>query len=106
MKCKPHHIHLKNDATPFAVNSPLPIAYHWRDAVTQILDNYVDSGILTHVEVGEPVEWCTRMIVIAKKDGTPRITVDYQELNQHIKRETHHTPFPFDAISSIPLHSY
>ena len=45
----------------------LYLAYHWRDAVTQIFDNYVESDILTRVEVGEPVGWCTRMIVVAKK---------------------------------------
>ena len=31
---------------------------------------------------------------------------DYQALNQHIKHETHHVPYPFDIISNVPLQSY
>ncbi len=32
--------------------------------------------------------------------------MDFQELNKNIKRETHHSPRPFDAICGIPSHSY
>ena len=63
-------------------------------------------GIITPVEVGEPVDWCTRMITVAKKDGSPRVTADFQELNKHIKRETHHTSYPFNIVNKIPMHSY
>ena len=101
-----HHIHLKEGATPFAVHSPTPIPCHWRDQVKATLDRMVENGIITPVNVGEPVDWCTRMVSVAKKDGTPRITVDFQELNKNVKRETHYTPYPFNTISTIPIHSY
>lgn len=41
--------------------------------------------------VPTPVTWCHRMVVCAKKTGKPRRTVDFQPLNTHETRETHHT---------------
>ena len=42
------------------------------------------------------------MVVVAKKDGKPRRTIDFQELNKATLRETHHTPSPFHQASVIP----
>ncbi|KAK3771727.1 hypothetical protein RRG08_035782 [Elysia crispata] len=42
------------------------------------------------------------MVICAKKNGKPRRTVDFQPLNAHAKRETHHTPSPFHQASSVP----
>ena len=42
------------------------------------------------------------MVVIPKKDGKPRRTVDFQPLNAHATRETHHTMSPFHQARSIP----
>ena len=42
------------------------------------------------------------MVVCAKKDGKPRRTVDFQALNRHAKRETHHTQSPFHQARSVP----
>ena len=74
--------------------------------INKLLNKWVLQGIIIPVGVGEEVDWCTRMVVVAKKDGSPRVTVDFQELNKHIKRETHHCPRPFDVICGIPTHSY
>ena len=46
------------------------------------------------------------MVVVPKRDGGPRRTVDYQKLNSNCLRETHHTPTPFNLVSSIPKHTY
>ena len=46
--------------------------------------------------------WCSRMVVAPKKDGTPQRTVDLQRLNAATHREMHHTPSPFNLVSSIP----
>ena len=66
----------------------------------------MQAGIIIPVDVGEAVDWCTRMVVVPKKDGSPRITVDFQELNTYIKRETHHTSYPFNVVNNVPIHSY
>ncbi|KAK4327848.1 hypothetical protein Pmani_001697 [Petrolisthes manimaculis] len=46
------------------------------------------------------------MVVVAKKSGKPRRTVDFQKLNSCCLRETHHTPAPFDMVSDVPPHSF
>ena len=63
-------------------------------------------GILEKVPVGEPVEWCTKMMVVKKKDCSPRITADYQQLNNRCLRETHPNEYPLNIVSNIPIHSY
>ena len=42
------------------------------------------------------------MVVAAKKDGSPRRTVDLQRVNEATLRETHHTPSPFNLVASVP----
>ena len=44
------------------------------------------------------------MVVCAKKDGTPRRTIDFQALNKYASRETHHSPSPFHLARSVPHH--
>eukprot|EP00111_Clytia_hemisphaerica_P018819 TCONS_00055643-protein len=58
--------------------------------------------VIEPVPVGEPVTWCHRMVVCAKKDGTPRRTVDFQALNANATRETHHTMSPFHQACLVP----
>ena len=70
------------------------------------LDEDVARGVIEPVPVSEAKEWCSRMVVVAKKSGQPRRTIDYQHLNAACRRETHQTPTPFDMVSSIPRHVY
>ena len=46
------------------------------------------------------------MIVAAKKDGTPRRTVDLQNLNSQCLRETHHFQSLFQLATQIPPNTY
>ena len=41
-------------------------------------------------------------VVCAKKNGTPCRTVDFQALNLHATRETHHTQSPFHQARTVP----
>ena len=107
MKGKDLHIHLVDtNVEPYAVHTPVPVAFHLEQAVDELLENWMARQIIIPVGVGEPVNWCTRAVVVLKKDGSLRLTVDFQELNKNIKRETHHSPRPFDAVCAIPSHSY
>ncbi|KAK3889447.1 hypothetical protein Pcinc_006555 [Petrolisthes cinctipes] len=106
MEGKPHSIHLLPDAKPYACHTPASVPRHWEAEVKKQLDEDIRKGILEPVPVGEATEWCARMVVVAKKSGQPRRTVDYQKLNAACKRETHHTRTPFDLVSGIPRHTY
>lgn len=83
-------------AEPVAHHNPIPVPIHWREAAKAGLDQDVSMGVI------EPVTWCHRMVVCAKKNGEPRRTVDLQPLNAHALRETHHTPSPFHQARSVP----
>ena len=60
--------------------------------------------VIEPVPVGTPVTYCHRMVICAKKNGTPRCTIDMQALNTNATRETHHTPSPFHFARSV-LHN-
>ena len=90
------------NATPVAHHTPVPVPLHWQDEVKSGLDQDVCLGVIEPVPIGEPVTWCHRMVVCAKKNGTPRRTVDFQALNTHAVRETHHTQSPFHQARSVP----
>ena len=69
------------------------------------LDDYVRRGILAPVPISTPVTWCAQMVVARKKDGRPRITVDFNQLNRQSLRESHPTDSPFNLASQIAPHT-
>ena len=98
----PMRLMVDPDAEPVAHHTPIPVPLHWQEAVKAGLDQDVALGVLEPVPVGEPVTWCHRMVVCPKKNGQPRRTVDFQSLNLHATRETHHTQSPFHQARSVP----
>ena len=103
------HIHLNEGAIPKARHDPIPVPFHFKEPVKQAVWKDVERGILAPVPMVMPTNWCSTMVITAKKNGNPRRTVDYQHLNSQCKRET---PFQFskktvlDAVNgyhSIPL---
>ena len=102
MEGPPLRLMVDPNAKPIAVHTPIPVPIHWRDAVKAGLDQDVKLGVIEPVPIGEPVTWCHRMVVCAKKNGKPRRTVDFQPLNAHATRETHHTQSPFHQARSVP----
>ena len=106
MRCPPVHIHLKEDAQPYARHVPITIPVHWRDTVKADIDRDVENGVIEPVPIGEPVSWCSPMVVAAKKDGRPRRTVDLQRLNAQCLRETHHCEPPFKLALQVPAGTF
>jgi transposase InsO family protein len=105
MNCQPAHIHLRDDAKPYATHNPFSIPIHWQEEVKRKLDKDVEDGVIEPVPIGEPVRWCSPMVVTAKSDGSPRRTVDLQKLNQQCLRETHHCRSPFWLANQVPHHT-
>ncbi|XP_064106806.1 uncharacterized protein K02A2.6-like [Macrobrachium nipponense] len=62
------------------------IPKHWEEEVKAQLDEDVWKGVIDPVLVGDATEWCARMVVVAKKTGQPRCTVDFQRINAHCLR--------------------
>ena len=66
------------------------------------LDRDVRLGILEKVDINSPVKWLSRMLVVMKKDGSPRGIIDYKNLNNAIPRQTNITKSPFMCASACP----
>ena len=83
------------NAEPVAIHTPVPVPLHWQEEVKRGLDQDVNLGVIEPVPIGEPVTWCHRMVVCAKKTGKPRRTVDLQAVTftLHVKHITlnHHS---------------
>jgi hypothetical protein len=102
MSGKDMDVKIRKDAVPFAVHTPAPVPHHWKRQVKADIDRDVRLGIIEPVPQGTCTTWCSRMVVAPKSDGSPRRTVDLQRLNRATLRETHHTPTPFNLVSTIP----
>ena len=99
---EPLVIHFKEGARPVANLVPIPVPFHWKEPVDDLLDQSVRLGVMQKVGPGTKTVWCSKLVTVSKKDGSPRLTVDYQELNKATYREPHHTPSPFNLAVSIP----
>ena len=90
------------EAQPVAVHTPAAVPKHWEAQVQEGLDRDVRLGVLERVPVNTPTTWCSRMIITPKHDGSPRRVVDFQAVNDHCPRQTHHTQSPWQIASSVP----
>ena len=102
MHVKPLRLAIDKKAEPVAYHRPITVPIHWRDAIKAGLDEDVRLGVIEPVPVGETVSWCSHMVICPKKNGKLRRTVDFQPLNRHAKRETHHVQSPFLQARSVP----
>ena len=102
---EPLRVQFKKTYSPWAVHTPIPVAHHWKRQVKADIDQDVRMGVIEPVPQGTPTTWCSRMVVAHKSDGSPRRTVDLQRLNKASLRETHHTPSPFNLVSTVPTNT-
>ena len=97
---KPHYI------IPKPAYWPATVAAHWAEEVRKSIEDDVEAGILIKVPFNEVTEWCARMVIVSKKDGRPRRTVDYQQLNKQCMREPNHGESPFHTVRCIPENTW
>ena len=103
----PARIHLKpNYVIPQPAYWPASVAEHWSEQVRASIEADVEAGILKKVPFNEPTIWCARMVVVSKKDGRPRRTVDFQKLNSQCLREPNHQESPFHTARRVPQNTY
>ena len=105
-KGPPLQLHVDPSAKPKACHTPAPIPLHWQEQVRSDLLRDEALGVIEKVPYGEPVEWCHRMVITRKHDGSPRRTVDLSPLNKHCKRETFSSESPFHVAQHIPRNTW
>ena len=88
-------LHVNPKAKPVAVTKPANIPLNWMDEIKAELDKDERLGVIQRVPVNTPVEWCCRMGVIPKKDGSPRRVIDLRPVNQATIKQTHALESPF-----------
>ena len=85
---------MKAEATPVA-QKPLPVLYYLQEALRRWLDECVKEEIFEKVEPGEPVTWCSPLVVqpkpryskVSKESLEPhmiRASVDLRVPNKHM----------------------
>ena len=98
----PLRLFMDKETTPVAVHSPASVPLHWQAAVKAGLERDIRLGVIERVPVNTPTTWCSRMIITPKHDGSPRRVVDFQAVNNHCPRQTHHTESPWQIASAVP----
>ena len=106
MQGEPMRLYVDPDARPLTVHKPAQVPIHWQERVFQDLERDIRLGVLERVPPNTPVTWCSRMVVAAKADGSPRRTVDLQHLNRHSVRQTHHVESPFHLADRVPQNTF
>ena len=98
----PLRLFVAKGAKPVAVHSPAAVPKHWEAQVQAGIERDVRLGVLERVPVNTPTSWVSRMIITPKSDGSPRRVVDFQAVNEHCPRQTHHTQSPWQIASAVP----
>ena len=101
----PLELHVEEGAKPFTVHKARPVPLHWHKGVKEGLDRDCNLRVLEQVPMGDPEEWCAGMHIAAKKNGDPRRTIDFQQLNKACKRQTHAVEAPFHQASAVPANT-
>ena len=70
------------------------------------LEKAIRRDVVEPVPAGEPTKSCSRMVVVSKKSGQPRRTLDYQRLDALCWRKMPHIPAPFDMVFGVNKHSF
>ena len=82
-------LRLKPDATPF-IDPPRRFPIHIRPKIQEELDKMAEKGIIK--EISHDTEWCSSLTYTVKKDGSLRICLDPQKLNNALQRFPHEIP--------------
>ena len=88
-------IDLKTKPTAYL---PIPVPIHWQDDVKAGLDRDIRLGVIEPVPVDEPVTWCHRMVICAKKNGKHQLTSNHSTFMQ-LRKLIIPSPFPSSQIS-------
>ena len=101
----PMRLMVDRTAKPVAIHKAIPVPVHFQEQVKLDLDSDVRLGVIEPVPFGTPTTWCSPMVICPKKDGKPRRTINFSQLNKIASRETHHTPSPYHLAREVPCNT-
>lgn len=98
-KCKTTEVKLKialKDKKPM-FQRPRRLAIPEKEIVEKQIEEWIKEGIV------EPCssEYASPVVVVRKKDGSPRVCIDYRPLNRIIERDRHPLPLIEDQIDKL-----
>lgn len=76
---------------------PRRLPFTERDIVDKQVDTWIKDGII------EPCssDYSSQVVLVKKKDGTPRLCVDYRQLNKHIVKDRYPLPLIDDLLDKL-----
>ena len=92
-------IKLRENAEPYALNTPRRVAIPLLPKVKAELERMESMGVISRVT--EPTDWCAGMVVVPKSNGTVRICLDLTKLNVSVSRERHIMPSVEQTLAQI-----
>ena len=77
--------------------APRRLPYHQRELVRKLLDEMIQQKIV------EPASgpWSSPIVLVSKKDGSPRFCVDYRRINSLTRKDAHPLPRIDDTLDAL-----
>ena len=91
---------------PVAVRKPASIPVNWLPQVKADIDRDVALGVIEPVPANFAAEWCSRMSIVGKSDGSVRRVIDLRPINEATKRITHPSDNPYLQARSVPPNTF
>ena len=92
-------INLREDARPYQLFSPRPIAAGLREKAKVELDKMLSMNVVERVECA--TDWCSGLTIAPKPNGAIRMCVDLSVLNKSVRRETYPLPRVSDMLARL-----
>ena len=76
---------------------PRRLPFHQKATVQMLLNDMLDQGII------EPASgpWSSPIVLVTKKDGTPRFCIDYRKFNKVTRKDAHPLPRIDDTLDAL-----
>ena len=96
---EPYTIKLREGVQPHALFTPRNVLIPLRPKVQKELERMERLKVISRVT--EPTPWCAGMVVVPKRSGGVRISVDLKPLNDGVLREIYPIPSVDDSLARL-----